>query len=111
LASNISAAVAEADTAGIPYFIVGHVGDGNFHMGYLIDPASDAERDQAERLNHSLVQRAIDSGGTCTGEHGIGLHKMDFLVDEAGPDAVLVMAAIKRTLDPNGILNPGKIFK
>lgn len=111
LASNISAAVAEANTAGIPYFIVGHVGDGNFHMGYLIDPASDAERDQAERLNHSLVQRAIDSGGTCTGEHGIGLHKMNFLVDEAGPDAVSLMAAIKRTLDPNGILNPGKIFK
>ena len=110
LASNISAAVAEADTAGIPYFIVGHVGDGNFHVGYLIDPDSASERDQAEHLNHALVRRAIQSGGTCTGEHGIGLHKMGFLVEEAGADAVSVMAALKRTLDPQGILNPGKIF-
>ena len=110
LASNISAAVAEADTAGIPYFIVGHVGDGNFHVGYLIDPDSGSERDQAEHLNHALVRRAIQSGGTCTGEHGIGLHKMGFLVEEAGADAVSVMAALKRTLDPQGILNPGKIF-
>ena len=111
LASNISAAVAEADTAGIPYFIVGHVGDGNFHVGYLIDPISGSERDQAEQLNQALVRRAIQSGGTCTGEHGIGLHKMDFLVEEAGADAVSVMASLKRTLDPNGILNPGKIFE
>lgn len=110
LASNISAAVADADAAGIPYFIVGHVGDGNFHMGYLIDPGSDSERDQAEQLNHALVHRAIDAGGTCTGEHGIGLHKMGFLVEEAGVDAVSVMAALKQTLDPMGILNPGKIF-
>jgi D-lactate dehydrogenase (cytochrome) len=110
LASNISAAVAEANEAGIPYFIVGHVGDGNFHMGYLIDPSLESERVEAERLNHNLVRKAIRCGGTCTGEHGIGLHKMGFLLEEAGFDAVLVMAALKQTLDPRGILNPGKIF-
>lgn len=110
LADNISAAVAEAGTAGIPYFIVGHVGDGNFHMGYLIDPDCEAERARAEQLNQDLVRRAIASGGTCTGEHGIGLHKMDFLTEEAGADAVALMAALKRTLDPKGVLNPGKIF-
>lgn len=72
LAQNIDAAVTEADLAAIPYFIVGHVGDGNFHMGYLIDPESDDERARAEHLNHELVKRAIACGGTCTGEHGIG---------------------------------------
>lgn len=110
LASNISAAVAEANQASIPYFIVGHVGDGNFHMGYLIDPTLESERLEAERLNQNLVRRAIGCGGTCTGEHGIGMHKMDFLLEEAGGDAVSMMAAIKKTLDPRGILNPGKIF-
>lgn len=85
LADAVLLAVAEAEAAGLPYFLVGHVGDGNFHMGYLIDPASDAERTVAERLNHALVRRAIAAGGTCTGEHGIGLHKMAFLPAEAGP--------------------------
>jgi len=102
--------VAEAQAAGIPYFLVGHVGDGNFHMGYLIDPASATERETAERLNHQLVQRALQLGGTCTGEHGVGLHKMEFLVSETGQGAVDMMRAIKRALDPHNILNPGKIF-
>lgn len=110
LAHNIDAAVSDADAAGIPYFIVGHVGDGNFHVGYLIDPDSQHERDQAERLSHDLVKRAIASAGTCTGEHGIGLHKMDFLIEETGADAVSVMAAVKKALDPLDLLNPGKIF-
>jgi D-lactate dehydrogenase (cytochrome) len=63
---------------------VGHVGDGNFHMIYLIDPARPEEREVVEQLNERLVRRAIASGGTCTGEHGIGLHKQGFLLEEAG---------------------------
>ena len=95
----------------MPYFLVGHVGDGNFHFGYLIDPADDARRQQAEALNHQLVARAIALGGTCTGEHGIGIHKQDFLLEEAGAGAVQMMRAIKQALDPKNILNPGKIFQ
>lgn len=110
LAECVNASVAEADAAGLPYFIVGHVGDGNFHVGYLIDPAVPAERELAERLSHQLVTRALEMGGTCTGEHGIGLHKMDFLVAEAGEGAVAMMRAVKKALDPKNIMNPGKIF-
>ena len=102
--------VAEADASGLPYFLVGHVGDGNFHMGYLVDPQIPAERETAERLSHTVVQRALALEGTCTGEHGIGLHKMGFLVDEAGAEAVAVMRTLKRALDPDNIFNPGKIF-
>ncbi|WP_287803851.1 FAD-linked oxidase C-terminal domain-containing protein [Diaphorobacter sp.] len=110
LADCLLDSVAEADASGIPYFLVGHVGDGNFHFGYLLDPAVPAERETAERLNHQLVARALRLGGTCTGEHGVGVHKMGFLVDETGEGAVEMMRAIKRALDPQNILNPGKIF-
>ncbi len=110
LADAVTQALAEAEAAGLPHFIVGHVGDGNFHVAYLIDPALPGEREVAERLNHQLVQRAIAAGGTCTGEHGIGLHKQGFLVDEAGAGAVAMMRQIKQALDPHNIMNPGKIF-
>ena len=110
LADCLLDSVAEADASGIPYFLVGHVGDGNFHFGYLIDPNDVGERERAERLNHQLVTRALAMGGTCTGEHGVGIHKMGFLLDEAGAGAVDMMRAIKRALDPQNILNPGKIF-
>ena len=110
LAESINDTVAEADAAGLPYFIVGHVGDGNFHVGYLIDPARPEERELAENLNEKLVRRALKLGGTCTGEHGIGLHKQAFLREEIGNDALDVMRAVKHALDPKGILNPGKIF-
>ena len=79
-------------------------------MGYLIDPAIPEERELAERLNRQLVERALKLGGTCTGEHGVGLHKMDFLAQECGTGAMDVMRSIKRALDPRNILNPGKIF-
>jgi D-lactate dehydrogenase (cytochrome) len=111
LAECINETVAEADEAGLPYFIVGHVGDGNFHVGYLIDPAQPEERETAERLNSQLVARALRLEGTCTGEHGIGLHKQGFLQDEAGDGALALMRALKRALDPRDILNPGKIFQ
>ncbi|WP_119155544.1 FAD-binding oxidoreductase [Caldimonas tepidiphila] len=110
LGACLDETVAEADAAGLPYFIVGHVGDGNFHVGYLIDPADLRERELAERLSHQVVARALRFEGTCTGEHGIGLHKMDFLVEEAGEGGVALMRAIKQTLDPRNIMNPGKIF-
>jgi D-lactate dehydrogenase (cytochrome) len=110
LAECINATVEEADAAGLPYFIVGHVGDGNFHVGYLIDPLLPAERALAEDLNQKLVARALALEGTCSGEHGVGLHKMGFLVDEAGPAAVDLMRQIKHALDPDNIMNPGKIF-
>ncbi|HEX3139260.1 MAG TPA: FAD-linked oxidase C-terminal domain-containing protein, partial [Rhizobacter sp.] len=110
LAECINQSVAEVDASGLPYFIVGHVGDGNFHLGYLIDPAIPAERELAEQLNLQLVQRALALDGTCTGEHGVGLHKMGFLLDEAGAGAVAMMRSVKQALDPKNIMNPGKIF-
>jgi len=110
LADCLLDSVAEADASGIPYFLVGHVGDGNFHFGYLLDPNMPEEREVAEGLNHQLVARALRLEGTCTGEHGVGLHKMDFLVTEAGVGAVDMMRTIKRALDPKNIMNPGKIF-
>jgi D-lactate dehydrogenase (cytochrome) len=94
----------------LPCPIVGHVGDGNFHVAILIDPARPEELSEAERLNRRIVERALRMGGTCTGEHGIGLHKMDFLIDEHGSDAVDVMRALKHALDPHNLMNPGKIF-
>lgn len=110
LADCLLDSVSEADASGIPYFLVGHVGDGNFHFGYLLDPNDPQERVTAEALNQKLVARALRLEGTCTGEHGVGLHKMGFLVDEAGAGAVDMMRTIKRALDPKNIMNPGKIF-
>jgi D-lactate dehydrogenase (cytochrome) len=110
LADCLLDSVAEADATGLPYFLVGHVGDGNFHFGYLIDPDNADERRIAEELNVKLVNRALQLEGTCTGEHGVGLHKMGFLLDEAGAGAVDMMRTLKRALDPDNILNPGKIF-
>ncbi len=110
LADCLLDSIDEADATGLPYFLVGHVGDGNFHFGYLIDPNNPQECATAEDLNHKLVTRALDLGGTCTGEHGIGLHKMDFLRAETGEGAVDMMRTIKRALDPHNIMNPGKIF-
>jgi D-lactate dehydrogenase (cytochrome) len=110
LADCLLDSIVEADATGLPYFLVGHVGDGNFHFGYLIDPKNPTECATAEDLNHKLVMRALALGGTCTGEHGIGLHKMDFLRAETGEGAVEMMRTIKRALDPHNIMNPGKIF-
>ncbi len=90
--------------------LVGHVGDGNFHLCFLIHPDKPEEVAEAERLNERLVLRALAMGGTCTGEHGIGTGKMDFLVAEHG-DAVAVMRQIKQALDPDNIMNPGKMLR
>jgi D-lactate dehydrogenase (cytochrome) len=111
LADALLESVNEAQQASIPYFLVGHVGDGNFHIGYLIDPEDASERERAEQLSTQLVHRALALDGTCTGEHGIGLHKMDFLAREAGNGAIDMMRSIKRALDPDNLFNPGKIFR
>ena len=110
LAESINESIAEAEAAGLPYWIVGHVGDGNFHLSYLLDPHDPVEMATAERLSEQMVQRAIRLQGTCTGEHGIGLHKIGYLVDEAGAGAVAVMRSIKLALDPKNIMNPGKVL-
>jgi D-lactate dehydrogenase (cytochrome) len=110
LADCVTQALAEAAQAGVAHYTVGHVGDGNFHVAYLINPAHPGERDAAEALNETLVRRALRAEGTCTGEHGVGLHKQGFLVEEAGAGAVEMMRTIKHALDPKNIMNPGKIF-
>ena len=91
--------------------ILGHVGDGNYHVLLVIDPNKPDDFQEAERLNDAIVQRALRLGGTCTGEHGVGMHKMDFLEDEHGSAAIEVMRTIKRALDPKNILNPGKMIR
>ena len=110
LAESINESIVEAEASGIPYWIVGHVGDGNFHLSYLLDPNNPAEIAAVEQLNVQMVHRALRLDGTCSGEHGIGLHKMGYLVDEAGSGAVEMMRSIKRALDPKNIMNPGKVF-
>ena len=101
----------QQDNAGAPFPIglVGHAGDGNFHLIYILDPTSAAEMDHAKRLNDRLVARALAMDGTCTGEHGVGVGKMKFMDAEHGP-ALDVMRAIKKALDPDDRMNPGKIF-
>lgn len=110
LAESIAGARRVLDDGGLPSMIVGHVGDGNFHCVILIDGESAEEMALAERMNAAIVRLAISLGGTCTGEHGIGLHKRGFLPEETGEEAVAWMRRIKRTFDPLNLLNPGKIF-
>jgi len=97
----------DVEASGLTAPILGHVGDGNFHLVVLFDPASPAQRERAEALAKGVSMRAIGMGGTCTGEHGIGWHKLDVLAQEHG-EAVDSMRAIKRALDPDNIMNPGK---
>jgi D-lactate dehydrogenase (cytochrome) len=89
--------------------IIGHVGDGNFHLTLLVDLADTDEVARAQDLCERLAKRAIDMDGTCTGEHGVGQGKMKYLKDELGEPALSTMRAIKQALDPQGIMNPGKI--
>lgn len=110
LAECVTQTAADLDAASFPYTILGHVGDGNFHVMMLLDPDSQAEWEESEQLNHRLVERALAMRGTCTGEHGIGLHKMRFMLAEHGPDSLALMHGLKRALDPKGILNPGKML-
>jgi D-lactate dehydrogenase (cytochrome) len=94
----------------IPIALFGHVGDGNFHLAIVVDPNNPDDLAEAERVNHNVVHRALAMGGTCTGEHGIGFGKLDFLDAEHG-DAVTVMRSIKQALDPRNLLNRGKVIR
>jgi D-lactate dehydrogenase (cytochrome) len=93
----------------LPAPIVGHAGDGNFHIVFVLNPSDPKEMAEAERLNKRVVHRALSLDGTCTGEHGIGCGKINFLLAEHG-EAVRLMLAIKRAIDPHNIMNPGKIL-
>ena len=110
LAECVLAARADADANGLVAPIVGHVGDGNFHMTFLLDPNDPAEFARAEAVNARMVERAIALGGTCTGEHGIGSGKMRHLETEHG-SAIDLMRRIKRAFDPANLLNPGKVIR
>ncbi|MCV0441063.1 MAG: FAD-binding protein [Hydrogenophaga sp.] len=110
LADCVNDTAADLQQSGLIAPMVGHVGDGNFHVQMLVDGDSAHEIEQAEALNARLVARALALDGTCTGEHGIGLHKQGFLLDELGDAPVALMRQIKHALDPHNLMNPGKIF-
>ncbi|MEJ7935135.1 FAD-linked oxidase C-terminal domain-containing protein [Sphingobium sp. AN558] len=110
LADAVLAVRADIDRNRLTAPIVGHVGDGNFHVLFAIDPADPAERTRAEAVYAAMIERAIAVGGSCTGEHGVGMVKGKHLVSEHGAPGVATMRAIKHALDPLGLMNPGKIF-
>jgi len=110
LAECIVATQADIAASKLVAPIVGHVGDGNFHVSFVVDPDDKGEMECAMSVNKRMVRRALAMGGTCTGEHGIGHGKMGSLIEEHG-NAVPLMAAIKRALDPDGIMNPGKVVE
>ena len=110
LAECIAATNEDLQQVSIPIMLFGHVGDGNFHLVVLVDPANEKDMQEAEWINERVVERALAMEGTCTGEHGIGLGKKKFMVREHGADAVEVMRALKAALDPDDLLNPRKIL-
>ena len=109
LAEAIAATQAEIDASAMIAPIVGHVGDGNFHVVILTEPDKPEQVHAAEALGRRIVERALQLDGTCTGEHGIGIGKKDFLLAEHG-EGVAVMASLKAALDPLGLMNPGKVI-
>jgi D-lactate dehydrogenase (cytochrome) len=111
LAECILETKADCESNQLIHGIVGHVGDGNFHVQMLVDPNDPADVARAEAVNQRMVARAIAMDGTCTGEHGVGIHKMEFLLQEHGEAAVDTMRALKHALDPKNILNPGKVVR
>ena len=110
LADAVTSVRADIEANGLIAPMVGHVGDGNFHVQFLLDHDAPEERERAEAVYDRMIAHAIAAGGTCTGEHGIGLMKREHLIEEAGPAAVATMRALKQTLDPKGLMNPGKVF-
>jgi D-lactate dehydrogenase (cytochrome) len=109
LAEAIEHARRALDESGLNGGIVGHVGDGNFHVAFLLDPEDDASVAKAEALNSRVVEDALARGGTCTGEHGVGFGKLRYLEREHG-DLVELYRGVKSVFDPNGIMNPGKVI-
>ena len=111
LAECVQDTQADIVESGLVSPIVGHVGDGNFHCLLMIDPSATHEVEAAEAFIDRLVRRALALGGTCTGEHGIGQKKIGFMALEHGPEALSVMNALKRAIDPAGLMNPGKLLR
>jgi len=111
LAECINETIKDTQASFLPAPILGHVGDGNFHCAILANADDPREVEEAERLNTRIVKRAIAMDGTCTGEHGVGMHKMAFLREEHGDEALDLMVRLKRAFDPLNILNPGKVVR
>jgi D-lactate dehydrogenase (cytochrome) len=109
LAECVAATIEDTRTSSLPCPILGHVGDGNFHCIIIADPGSPAEMEEAERLNQRVMRRALAMDGTCTGEHGVGMHKIALLGEEFGDAAVDLMRRLKTAWDPLNLLNPGKV--
>ncbi len=109
LAECVTETRRDIDELGLIAPIVGHVGDGNFHVGPMVDMNDPAEVAAAEKFLERLAERALRMEGTCTGEHGVGQGKMKYLEAEHGRPALEAMRAIKRALDPHDLMNPGKI--
>ncbi|KAH6830183.1 FAD-linked oxidases family protein [Perilla frutescens var. hirtella] len=110
LAELISRSKQELDASPLLCTVIAHAGDGNFHSVILFDPKKEEQRKEAERLNGFIVHAALDMDGTCTGEHGVGTGKMKYLEKELGMEALQTMKRIKAALDPNDIMNPGKLI-
>lgn len=110
LAEAITETRADCDASILTCTMVGHVGDGNFHTLILLDADNPEEVAEAHRLHENMVKRSLRLGGTCTGEHGIGYGKLDFMTEEHGDDSIAVMRAIKQAIDPKGLMNPGKLI-
>ena len=110
LAECIMETQADVQQSGLLAPLAGHVGDGNFHLIFLMDPNDPTELPKAKAINARLIGRALAMGGTCSGEHGVGIGKMDYLQTEHG-ESLEVMKTIKRALDPENRMNPGKMFR
>ncbi|XWS66531.1 hypothetical protein CRYUN_Cryun05aG0207600 [Craigia yunnanensis] len=110
LAELISSSKQELDASPLVCTVIAHAGDGNFHTVILFDPNQEEQRREAERLNQFMVYTALSMEGTCTGEHGVGTGKMKYLEKELGTEALKTMKRIKTALDPNNIMNPGKLI-
>lgn len=110
LAQCVAESIEDMKAATMPWGIVGHAGDGNFHVAFVLDPDSPEEVEEAEGFNERMIERALAMEGTCTGEHGIGIGKRRFLEAEHGVAGVAAMRAVKAALDPLGIMNPGKVL-
>ena len=110
LARAVEETRADIAATSIPGPILGHVGDGNFHAVLLIEPGDAGALAEAQRLSHRMTERALRLGGTCSGEHGVGMGKLGYMQAEHGP-AWEVMGAVKRALDPQNLMNPGKLVR
>jgi D-lactate dehydrogenase (cytochrome) len=109
LAECVSETMADVKNYIAPVPLLGHIGDGNFHLMFLVDPAKPEETEIAKTFNKRLVERALRMEGTCTGEHGIGLGKIGSMQLELGEDVIDIMRDIKRVFDPDNLMNPGKV--